>query len=330
MQRLSDEQLTDYLTFALKETDRPAMFFVFQDRLESVPWLLDTCRQVTTSVGVVEPKGRDLESLLRSEQEMSPPPEIDLVIGAFSTVTPSSRYHLNAARDRLLDLHRKMVFVEPLLAEPELRRDLPDIFSVVRSVFHLTAPMYEHDVLFDTGGANRLATIASHLPPVVARDSALVHGGKVHFKAPPTVPCPRCGRILTRGTTTIDFEYAPRASRRQRVEGMGRCACGEAYVPGHRARAAYIRAFSRRRWRARPSPGPPTPARPHRKPPRGGSWAAFAVGSPCPTRSTKRCPTRSCAPSKARPTKNEKTPARHAYTPVGARRARAPRAGGAS
>lgn len=256
MQRVSEEQLTEYLTFALAETDRPAMFFVFQDRPESVPWLLQTCRQVSMSVGVVEAKGGDLESLLRSEQEMSRPPEINLVIDAFSTAPASSRYRLNAARDRLLDLNRKMVFVEPALAEPELRRDLPDIFSVVRTVFHFTSPVYEHDVLFDTGGANRLATIASHLPPVVARDAVLVRGGKVHFKAPPTIPCPKCGGILTRGTTTIDFEYAPRASRRQVVEGWV-CACGEAYVPGPRARAAYIRAFSQAE--GADEPGPPTP-----------------------------------------------------------------------
>jgi hypothetical protein len=109
---------------------------------------------------------------------------------------------------------------------------------------HFMAPMYDHDDLFDTGGACRLATIAARLPPVAARSAALLHGGKVHFKAPPSIPCPKCGEILVRGAVTIDFEYAPRASYRQVVDGWV-CPCGESYVPGHRARAAYILAFSK-------------------------------------------------------------------------------------
>jgi hypothetical protein len=101
-------------------------------------------------VNVVDVGGRDLESMLRAEQQASRPPEIDIVNGAFSTIPQAARYTLNAGRDRLLDLGRKLVFVEPATQELELRRDLPDIFSVVREVFHFTAPMYEHDDLFDT------------------------------------------------------------------------------------------------------------------------------------------------------------------------------------
>jgi hypothetical protein len=248
----SDEELDEYLPFALRETDKPAMFVVFQDRLGSISWLLNTLHQVTRSVGVLDVRGGDLESMLVSELEASRPPEIDIVSGAFSTIPKAARYTLNAGRDRLLDFGRKLVFVEPAAEEVELRRDLPDIFSVVREVFHVTAPVHEHDTVpiyehddrFDTGGACRLATIASSLPPVVTRGSAILHGGKVHFKAPPSIPCPKCGQILVRGKTTIDFEYAPRASRRQIVDGWV-CPCGESsYVPGSQARAAYLRAFN--------------------------------------------------------------------------------------
>jgi hypothetical protein len=242
MQRVSDEQLDEYLPFALRETDKPAMFVVFQNRPESISWLLNTLHQVTRSVGVLDVRGHDLESMLVSELEASRAPEIDIVNGAFSTIPKAARYNLNAGRDRLLDLGRKLVFVEPATEELELRRDLPDIFSVVREVFHFTPPIYEHDDLFDTGGACRLATIASRLPPVVARGSAILHGGKVHFKAPPAIPCPKCGTVLTRGKTAIDFEYAPSSTRHQIVDGWV-CPCGESYVPGSRARAAYLRAF---------------------------------------------------------------------------------------
>ncbi len=252
MRCVSDEQLDEYLPFALGETDKPAMFVVFQNRPESISWLLNTIHQVTRSVGVLDVRGGDLESMLVSELKASRPPEIDIVSGAFSTIPKAARYTLNAGRDRLLNLGRKLVFVEPATEEVELRRNLPDIFSVVREVFHVTAPVhqhdaapiYEHDDLFDTGGACRLATIASRLPPVVARDSAIIHGGKVHFKAQPSIPCPKCRQILVRGKTTIDFEYAPRASRRQIVDGWV-CPCGESsYVPGSQARAAYLRAFN--------------------------------------------------------------------------------------
>jgi hypothetical protein len=242
MQRVSDEQLAEYLAFALEEADKPSWFVVFQNRLESIPWLLNTCHEVTRSVNVVDVGGRDLESMLRAEQQASRPPEIDIVNGAFSTIPQAARYTLNAGRDRLLDLGRKLVFVEPATQELELRRDLPDIFSVVREVFHFTAPMYEHDDLFDTGGACRLAAIASRLPPVVTSGSAILHGGKVHFKAPPATPCPKCGTVLTRGKTTIVFEYAPSSTRHQIVDGWV-CPCGESYVPGSQARAAYLRAF---------------------------------------------------------------------------------------
>jgi hypothetical protein len=243
MRRVSDEQLAEYLTFALGEADKPSMFVIFQNRLESLPWIMSTCHQVTRSVGFVDVRGGDLESMLLAEQQMSRPPEIDVVAGAFSTIPADARYALNAGRDRLLDLGRKLIFVEPAIAEAELRRDFPDIFSVVRGVFHHTSPIYEHDDRFDTGGACRLSTIASRLPPVVTRGSAIVHGGKVHFKAPSVILCPRCGKALERGKATIFFEYAPRESSRQAVDGWV-CSCGESYVPGPKARAAYIRAFS--------------------------------------------------------------------------------------
>ena len=248
MQSVSDEQLDEYLAFALEAANKPSWFVVFQNQPGSLQRILNACRQVTWSAEVVDVKGRDLESVLLSERT-SRPPEIDVVSGAFSTIPAAARYTLNAGRDRLLDLGRKLVFVEPATQEVELRRDLPDIFSVVREVFHVTAaahehaaPIYEHDDLFDTGGACRLATIASRLPPVVTRGSAIIHGGKVHFKAPQAVPCPKCGTILTRGKTTIDFEYAPSSTRHQIVDGWV-CPCGESYVPGSRARAAYLRAF---------------------------------------------------------------------------------------
>jgi hypothetical protein len=36
MQRVSDEQLAEYLAFALEEADKPSWFVVFQNRLESI------------------------------------------------------------------------------------------------------------------------------------------------------------------------------------------------------------------------------------------------------------------------------------------------------
>lgn len=102
--------------------------------------------------------------------------------------------------------------------------------------------VYEDDYLFDTASAHSMASLGRSLPRVVTRGPTLILEGRPQFKSPPRIPCPRCDHELQRGTTIIIFKNAPVGCRKQEVEGWV-CECGETYVPGDIARAAYQAAF---------------------------------------------------------------------------------------
>lgn len=148
---------------------------------------------------------------------------------------------VNAARDRLLTSGRKLVLVEPTASMSDLKRDFPDMLSVVREIFEVH-PIYERDYLYDSGEAWRLRTIAARLPAVITAGATIIQGGRVHFKNAPQVVCPRCGQTLLAGSTTLTFCHAPPAQQEQVVSGWV-CQCGEAYVPGAIAREAHAAAF---------------------------------------------------------------------------------------
>jgi len=242
MQVASEEALSDALAWALDAAAPPAMVVVFQRSAVDVSVPLAACRSVTESVIAVATPGSDWLSRGLSAGGAAAPPQIELLVGALSSIPGNQRSVFNAARDLILTLKRKIVFVEAEDKSTELHRDFPDVFACVRQEFHLQDFDDDEDYLFDSGGARRLSTLARRLPPIIKRGVTLIEGGRVHFKSPPQIPCPKCGRILERGIATIVFQLAPEATQRQTAPGWV-CPCGESYVPGPAARAAHARAF---------------------------------------------------------------------------------------
>src|SRR5437868_91502 len=100
----------------------------------------------------------------------------------------------------------------------------------------------QNDFQWDSTRVGRQESLAKTLPPIVSRGSIVVERGKPHFKGPPLVDCPRCQSKLSHGTATLIFRHAPAETQKQQVEAWV-CSCGEFYVPGEIAKAAYIRAF---------------------------------------------------------------------------------------
>src|SRR5262249_6721638 len=105
-------------------------------------------------------------------------------------------------------------------------------------------PVYAEDYLWASPGGASMEALAATLPPVVTYGSTVVERGRAHFMGPPLVECPRCGGQMQRRQVALSFKHAPEASRSQEVEAWV-CSCGERYVPGPAARAAYLRAFGR-------------------------------------------------------------------------------------
>ncbi len=243
MQPLSEEELTRTLEWGLSAAGTPAMLAIFQPRVDAIEATVAACRRVSQQVEAVDTRtSGGLSSFLRGG-ECATHAEIEILVGGLSSVPHRERSLVNSARDRILRMGRKLVFVEPSSLSEELHRDFPDIFACVRQQLMLQDLGDDDDELFDSGGARRFATLARRMPSLVVKGATLIEQGRVHFKSPPAISCPRCGRTLKPGLATIDFLHAPEATRRQEARAWV-CPCGEAYIPGEAARDAHARAFA--------------------------------------------------------------------------------------
>jgi hypothetical protein len=232
------------LAWGLQAADAPAFFFVWQDDVDSISAVQESCGVAGKPPEVIGRNG--LPSLERLEKRASAPDAHQTFVlqGYLSSLGPPDRKQVNAERGWLLSLDRQLIFVEPVAQERSLRQDCPDLFSVCRDSFHLNRPVYQCDYQWDSTAVGRWDTLVKTLPAIVTRGSIIVERGKPHFKGPPLVECPRCKVGLARGTATLTFRHAPAATREQQVEAWV-CSCGEFYVPGEIAREAYLRAFQR-------------------------------------------------------------------------------------
>jgi hypothetical protein len=231
----------DRLEWALDASEAPSLFFVWQEDPDNLAPILEICRSAHMTPDVVEPGGPPWFREPIQEGPIGRPGVVILPCG-LSSIPPPERQALNIARERILEMGHKLVFVEPTHEERSLRRDFPDIFSIVRDNIRLDPPLSENDLLFDSGGACGLETLRRVLPQVLTHDSIVVIQGEPLFKAPPRIECPKGHGLLERGMTMITFQHAPASRRVQPVEGWV-CRCGEAYVPGEIAREAHRRAF---------------------------------------------------------------------------------------
>lgn len=239
--RRSELLALEELAWALDASGKPSLFAIFYEAVNVDELALEIGRRVTSEVVLLKP-GIDIESTLRADLERRQRPVIDILSNALSQVPQAERASVNASRDRILELGTTLVLVEPAAKKAELYRDFPDLFAVARSVFNLSDSSLEDDYLFDNSPAWRLNTIAARLPPAFTRGATLIQQGRTFPKAPPQIPCPKCGQILVRGTTELIFVHAPEATRTQQVAAWV-CPCGESYVPGRTAKAAHHRAF---------------------------------------------------------------------------------------
>ncbi len=232
---MSRLETADRMAWALRSSGQPALFLALQDDLSDRSALT-----ISTTVFADTTLGDPLE-ILAATPEPTPPPSLRVYSGFLSSSPPELRSVINARRSRFLALPQRTLFVEPAAKEAEIRRDFPDVLSVVRETFRLETPLLEDDWRWNTGGGG-LEAVARALPEVVTVGATLIVKGRVHRKAGNLISCPRCGTPLRPGTTEIVFANAPLPSRTQRVEALV-CKCGEAYVPGGVARAAHERAF---------------------------------------------------------------------------------------
>jgi hypothetical protein len=159
-----------------------------------------------------------------------------------SALAPVEKRSLDVQREQLLRLDKKLIFVESTTQERAIRRELPNVISIVREHFRLVRPSWDDDDMWPAA-AEPWDRFAARLPKFHSHGSILYIDGKAHFKAGPVDACPKCGARPVRGTTQITFRYAPAETRDQQVVGWV-CPCGEAYVPGDVAREAHRRAFS--------------------------------------------------------------------------------------
>jgi hypothetical protein len=229
------------LRFALEALDpshAPAVFVVWQEDVDPAP-ILEICRSADAGrVETMEPEW--LPRIFEGKSAEDAATVLVLPCG-LSGIPTAERPRFNAARDRILGLGKKILFVENFREESALRDDYPDIFSVVRHSFHLE--IIGDDYLFDNGSAGQLETLRAAYPPSFARGSVLFSHGKPSFKAAPKIECPNGHGFLKRGKTTISFQHAPATNRDQIVDGWVCPDCGESYVPGDVARLAHARAF---------------------------------------------------------------------------------------
>jgi hypothetical protein len=227
---------------ALSTTDSPAIFVVWQEDADPTV-VLEICRSVEIAARVIAPPDLDWLEIGVEDRGSDELPAVWILPRGLSGRTSADRKKLNDAREQLLALGKKLIFIEPFQTESSLREDYLDLFAVARHNFHLE--VIGDDYLFDNGDANRLETLQESYPPSFTRGSTLFIHGKPSFKAPPQIPCPKGHGLLKRGQTTISFQHAPAETRDQAVSGWVCPVCGEAYVPGAIAREAHRRAFQK-------------------------------------------------------------------------------------
>jgi hypothetical protein len=122
----------DVLTAFMLEAELPAFFAVWQDSLESMCRFVEpVVRAGLKTPHVLQPDNMAAE-LTRLEKRGSLPDDHGIVfLGCLSAMHEEERKQFNAARDRLLRLQTKMIFVESVADEGKVRRDFPDVLSQV-------------------------------------------------------------------------------------------------------------------------------------------------------------------------------------------------------
>ena len=231
----------EYLRWCLRNAGQPALFCAWKNDVSEVAAVLESCRAAGADAELIDLAGTAWIDRL-AEQEAASVNHVAVLRRGLSAVLLSDRPGVNLRRDAILAIPRKIVFVEPTDQEGPLKRDFADIFSCVRDNFYFDPPPYEEDFLFDNTHAVSFESVARRLPAVETKGSTIIEAGIAHYKVKPRIECPRCGRQLRPGRTTLRFRHAAEQTRNQEVQAQV-CECGEAHVSGDVARAAHQRAF---------------------------------------------------------------------------------------
>jgi hypothetical protein len=142
----------ELLAEAIQLAEPPAFFFVWQDGPDSIGRFVRALDQAgLRSFHLV--RSPNIEDYLKSLEERPSgalAPDWIIFLGCLSQLTDDKRKHFNVARDRLLRLPTKMIFVESIADEREVRLDFPDVVSQVSYDCRLFLRAGEPD-LFATG-----------------------------------------------------------------------------------------------------------------------------------------------------------------------------------
>ena len=219
-----DQTLNLALSWALATDAHPAVYCIWFD-----PTMRLNLAIPPDTATVLGSDGGDLLGRLPSLVSQSPAHGVVVLRDWLSALTPVEKRSLDVHREQLLQLDKKLIFIELTTQERALRRELPSVMAIVREHFRLVRPSWDDDDMWPAP-AEPWDRFAARLPKFYSHSSILYIDGEAHFKAGPVDACPRCGARPVRGTTQITFRYAPAETRDQQVVGWV-CPCGEPYVP---------------------------------------------------------------------------------------------------
>lgn len=127
------------------EAPAPALFVLWQDATDNVVRFIDVCLgRGAAHIHLQRINGDRNGGLQMEDLRVSLPGRdkgiVSVLLGCLSSVHPERRAEINAGRNFWMELGRRVLFVEPIAREVELKRDFPDIFSLVRDEVKLYAP----------------------------------------------------------------------------------------------------------------------------------------------------------------------------------------------
>jgi hypothetical protein len=123
----------DRLADSIRLADVPAYFTVWQEDSDTMRLFAESIVKAGLKTPhVIEPDNLATE-LTRLEKRRSSLPDDHgiLFLGCLSAMHEEERKQFNAARDRLLRLPTKMIFVESIIDERKIRLGFPDVLSLV-------------------------------------------------------------------------------------------------------------------------------------------------------------------------------------------------------
>jgi hypothetical protein len=129
----------ELLAESIRIADRPTFFAIWQDDPDSMHLFAEPVVKACLKTPHVIQHDNLVTELNRLEKGASSlQDDYGIVfLGCLTAMHDEERKQFNAARDRLLHLRTKIIFVEPVADEARLRMGFPDVFSLVSHDYRL-------------------------------------------------------------------------------------------------------------------------------------------------------------------------------------------------